>query len=74
MQQLLFPDDPQFWFETLRVFGHASYGGADFGEVVATSARITSGDYDSWHDAWLATAARVAGEAERAEAAGHLVS
>ena len=74
MQQLLFHDDPQFWFETLRVFGHASYGGADFGEVVATSARITPGDYDSWHDAWLATAERVAGEAARAEAGGHLVS
>ena len=43
----------QFWFETLRVFGHASYGGADFGEVVATASQISAGDYDGWHDAWL---------------------
>jgi alpha-beta hydrolase superfamily lysophospholipase len=63
MRQLLFPDDPQFWFETLRVFGHAGYGGADFGEVLATADRITAGDYEGWHDAWLATADRLAAEA-----------
>ncbi|WP_326565738.1 alpha/beta fold hydrolase [Amycolatopsis rhabdoformis] len=66
MKQLLFEDDPQFWFETLRVFGHASYGGADFGEVVATASRIKPGDYDSWHDEWLATAERLAAEAASA--------
>jgi alpha-beta hydrolase superfamily lysophospholipase len=66
MRQLLFEDDVQFWFETLRVFGHASYGGADFGEVVATASQITAGDYDGWHDAWLATAERVAAEAATA--------
>ena len=66
MKQLLFNDDVQFWFETLRVIGHASYGGADFGEVVATASQITAGDYDSWHDAWLATAERVEAEARAA--------
>ncbi|MFI5608969.1 alpha/beta hydrolase family protein [Amycolatopsis sp. NPDC051903] len=66
MKQLLFEDDPQFWFETLRVFGHATYGGSDFGEVVATAARIKAGDYDSWHDEWLATAERLAAEAANA--------
>ncbi|WP_163508129.1 alpha/beta hydrolase family protein [Fodinicola acaciae] len=65
MKPLLFEDDAQFWFETLRVFGHAAYGGADFGEVVTTASRITAGDYDSWHDAWLATADRLAAEARR---------
>ncbi|MER7771695.1 alpha/beta fold hydrolase [Kitasatospora sp. NPDC096140] len=74
MRPLLFPDDAQFWYETLRSFGHIAYGGADFGEVAATSARITPGDYDSWHDEWLATADRVAGEARRALEAGHPVS
>jgi hypothetical protein len=59
----------RFWFETLRVLGHTAYGGSDIGEVIATVERITSGDYDSWHDAWLATAERVAGEATRSEAA-----
>lgn len=66
MRQLLFPDDHQFWFETLRVFGHAGYGGADFGEVLATADRIDAGDYDGWHDAWLATADRLAAEAATA--------
>ncbi|WP_028926071.1 alpha/beta hydrolase family protein [Pseudonocardia acaciae] len=74
MRAVLFEDDKQFWFETLRVFGNASYGGADFGEVLATAERITPGDYDGWHDAWLATAERVGGEASRAQAAGHPVS
>jgi alpha-beta hydrolase superfamily lysophospholipase len=63
MRNLLFPDDDQFWFETLRVFGHTGYGGADVGEVLATAERVTAGDYDSWHDAWLSTADRLAAEA-----------
>ncbi|GAA3574355.1 alpha/beta fold hydrolase [Amycolatopsis ultiminotia] len=66
MKQLLFEDDAQFWFETQRMFGHISYGGAEFGEVVVTASRIEPGDYDSWHDAWLSTAERLAGEAATA--------
>jgi hypothetical protein len=31
MQPVLFPDDPQFWYETQRALGHAAYGGADTG-------------------------------------------
>jgi alpha-beta hydrolase superfamily lysophospholipase len=74
MDPVLFPDDTSFWFETLRVLGHTAYGGADIGEVLTTAQAITAGDYDSWYDQWLATADWVAGEAEKAEAAGHLVS
>jgi len=74
MKPLLFSNDAQFWYETLRSFGHITYGGADFGEVVSTSVRIVEGDYDSWHDEWLATADRVSGEARRALAEGHPVS
>ncbi|MEU5539871.1 alpha/beta fold hydrolase [Streptomyces sp. NPDC020362] len=74
MERLLFPGDAQFWYETLRSFGHIAYGGADFGEVVATSRRITEGDYGSWHDAWLATADRLAEDAAWALDAGHPVS
>ena len=36
MRPLLFADDLQFWYETLRWLGLAAYGGADFGEVVTT--------------------------------------
>jgi hypothetical protein len=44
----LFPDNIQFWYETVRAFGAAGYGGSEFGEVLATTARVTSGDFDSW--------------------------
>ncbi|MFE2526642.1 alpha/beta fold hydrolase [Streptomyces sp. NPDC059382] len=74
MKPLLFPDNPQFWYETLRSMSHIAYGGADFGEVVSTAGRIKEGDYDSWYEEWLATADRVADEARRALDAGHAVS
>lgn len=72
--QLLFRDDAQFWFETLRMFGAADYGGAQFGEVVATSQHIKAGDYDSWFNAWKATADRVATAGEDQLKRGHRVS
>ena len=74
MKPVLFADDPSFWYEALRTLGHAAYGGADIGEVLTTCAAITEGDYDSWHDEWLATADRVSGEAEKMLAAGHRIS
>ncbi|MEU4125175.1 MULTISPECIES: alpha/beta hydrolase family protein [Streptomyces] len=41
MKPLLFPNNVQFWYETLRSMSHIAYGGADFGEVVSTGKRIT---------------------------------
>ena len=70
----LFPDNVQFWFETKRAFGASSYGGSEFGEVLATSSRIVSGDFDSWYDEWNATAKKVAEEAEQQLARGHRIS
>src|SRR5580693_6200764 len=70
----LFPDDVQFWFETVRMFGADEYGGASFGEVLATSQRIAAGDYDSWYDAWNGIADRIAGEGDGQLAKGHKVS
>ena len=74
MNPLLFANDTSFWYETLRILGHTAYGGADIGEVLTTAQAITAGDYDSWHDEWLATANWVAAEAEKALAAGHHIS
>jgi hypothetical protein len=74
MRPLLFPDDQQFWYETLRAMGHTAYGGADIGEVVTTAARITAGDYDSWYEQWAATAQRTEAAARGQLAAGHQVS
>ncbi|HTU57586.1 MAG TPA: alpha/beta hydrolase, partial [Polyangiales bacterium] len=59
MKPVLFQQDQQFWFETLRALGHTSYGGADVNEVLATSQRIVAGDYESWYREWRALAERV---------------
>jgi dienelactone hydrolase len=74
VDRLLFRDDAQFWYETVRAFGAAEYGGALFGEVLAAASRITPGDYDSWYDAWNGMADRVAKEAAEQLARGHRVS
>jgi dienelactone hydrolase len=70
----LFPDNVQFWYETRRAFGAAGYGGSEFGEVLATAARITSGDFNSWHNAWNETAEKVSREAADQLAHGHSIS
>jgi dienelactone hydrolase len=70
----LFADDVEFWFETLRMFGADEYGGASFGEVLATSRQIKAGDYDSWYAAWNDIAERVAAEADAQLAKRHPVS
>lgn len=70
----IFPDNVQFWYETVRAFGATSYGGSEFGEVLATTSRIVSGDFDSWYDQWHATAERVAKEAQGQLAQGHRIS
>jgi pimeloyl-ACP methyl ester carboxylesterase len=70
----LFPDDAEFWYETLRMFGAAEYGASSFGEVLAISQQIKAGDYDSWYDAWNAAGDRLAGEADGQLARGHKVS
>lgn len=74
MNPLFFADDPQFWYETQRTLGHATYGGAEIGEVALTSQRITAGDYNSWHDEWMLTTDQVIAEADVALADGHPVT
>src|ERR1700744_2730769 len=69
-----FPDNVEYWFEAKRAFGAASYGSSEFGEVMASLNRITSGDYESWYNEWNATAERVSAEADAQLAAGHRVS
>ncbi|MFJ8925027.1 hypothetical protein ACIRLA_00555 [Streptomyces sp. NPDC102364] len=71
MKPIFFPDHPSFWYETLRTLGHIAYGGADFGEVATTAQGIADGDYDSWHDQWLATAHRIADQARTSPEGGH---
>ena len=71
---LLFQDDPQFWYETVRLFGAAEYGGALFGEVLSIARNIKSGDYDSWYDAHEVAADRISAEAETQLQSGRRIS
>ena len=71
---LLFQNDPEFWYEIVRLFGAAEYGGALFGEVVAIAQRIKAGDYDSWYDANNAFAEHIANEADQQLKKGHRIS
>jgi hypothetical protein len=43
----LFPDDAEFWYETLGMLGADEYGAGSFGEVLAICRQIKAGDYDS---------------------------
>jgi pimeloyl-ACP methyl ester carboxylesterase len=72
--RFMFDTDESFSFETLRAVGYTVYGGADIGEVMATAARITPGDWDSWHQEWKGLADRIAGIADECAAKGHSVS
>ncbi|MFD8076786.1 alpha/beta fold hydrolase [Streptomyces sp. NPDC059718] len=71
MRHLLFAQDENFWFETLRSLGHIAYGGADFGEVESTAERISPGNHDSWFDEWFATAERIGDFGDEARSRGH---
>jgi pimeloyl-ACP methyl ester carboxylesterase len=66
MQPILFANDQQFWFETLRALGHTAYGGADINEVITVSQRIPAGDYEAWYREWRALAERIEAEGRRA--------
>jgi hypothetical protein len=69
-----FPDNIEYWFEAKRAFGAASYGSSEFGEVMASLSRITSGDDEGWYNEWNATAERISAEDDAQLAAGHRVS
>jgi hypothetical protein len=70
----MFFKDDDFEFMTEIALGASAYRAAEAGEVLATVARIKSGDYASWVREWEATADRVRAAAEASESAGHRVS
>jgi dienelactone hydrolase len=67
----LYFDDPTFDFQVQRTAAKVSYGCADLGEVFAIAARITAGDYDSWHREWFAAGESNQKLAEKEAASGH---
>jgi esterase/lipase len=72
--RFMFDTDEAFSFETLRAVGYSVYGGADIGEVMATAAGITPGDWESWYREWRALADRIATIADKSAADGHAAS
>lgn len=64
-------DDPLFQMFAARTLGLVSRGGAETGEVAAIAEHVKPGDSDSWYNAWVATASRVAAEAEESRSRGH---
>jgi dienelactone hydrolase len=57
--------DGSFHFNLLRWLGTAPYRGVDVAEMLDVADRIIAGDFESWHDEFLALAQQV--EAESAE-------
>ena len=74
LQTRKFFAEESFDFELKIALGAAQYRCAEPGECLATAARITDGDPDSWFDQWTATADRVRAIAVAAAAAGHRAS
>jgi dienelactone hydrolase len=66
--------DEAYAFETLRAIGAAPYGGADPGEVIATTLSINDGDDASWLAAWTDTAKRIHRLADTCLTDGQIVS
>ena len=63
--------NPLFDGQLRRTIGHGTYGGAEVGECLATSGRVTDGDRESWYRAWLSLADRTFAAAEASAAHGH---
>ncbi|MGH7773145.1 MAG: alpha/beta hydrolase family protein [Candidatus Binatia bacterium] len=66
-----FPDNKSWSFTSLRLLAESYYGGGEFNECYRTLARMKSGDPESWHREWLATAQSVEEMARREESSGH---
>jgi len=64
----------QMDFEIQAVLGGCYYGAAEVGEILATADRIREGDFESWYQAWVATAERVQGYADQCAESGQPVS
>lgn len=64
----------QMDFEIQCILGGCYYGTADAGEVLSAVDLIKEGDFESWYEAWLSTAERALGFAEKCASVGNEVS
>jgi hypothetical protein len=69
MEPVPFAPHPQLAYRARRSAKRAD-GEAD--DVLATVQRMIDGDYEQWHEEWIATADRIADRASQASSAGRL--
>ena len=67
-------EDAEFELWGNRALVQAPFGGAEFGECLATAAAIEEGDRNSWKREWTRTGERVLAWAKTSSDAGHSVS
>ena len=70
----LWPTNPNWSFRFNRIVGSAPTGGADFTEAYLALRDVPAGDDQAYGVALTTLSERLAGEAERAYAAGHTVT
>jgi hypothetical protein len=63
--------DDAFEFMMNIALGATHHRGVDIGESLSAAASMEDGDYEGWYHAWLTTAERVHGFAQRSAANGH---
>ncbi|MEF2979334.1 alpha/beta hydrolase family protein [Subtercola sp. YIM 133946] len=66
--------DELFDAQAIRALAYTTSGGAELGECIDTTSRITKTDATLWYDEWLATAHRVRAVGDGAASAGNAVS
>jgi pimeloyl-ACP methyl ester carboxylesterase len=71
---MLWPENPFWSFQFLRLIAEAYFGGADFTECYLAARAVKAGDTEAWYDSFHALAAELEQKAERAAANGHIIS
>jgi dipeptidyl aminopeptidase/acylaminoacyl peptidase len=66
-----FPGNNSWSFTSIRLLAESYYGGGEFNECLRTFSRMRSGDAESWHREWIATAEAAETAARREEERGH---
>jgi len=71
---LIWPENPFWSFQFLRLIAEAYFGGADFTECYLAVRSVKAGDIEGWYERLYALALSLEKQAERIAADGHLVS
>ena len=71
---LIWPENPFWSFQFLRLIAEAYFGGADFTECYLAVRDVKAGDIEGWYERLSALALSLEKQAERIAADGHLVS